>query len=510
MFVKILRSFEAMAFLQARTMLVFRARMSRPTNSDHDAKPLRSAGSTSPTQVGVFSKWRRKANKLIDQFLFDDWLADPELTRRARLIVRFGFLGVAFGTLYAAFYLEIRHFWGAIIIMVCSIGFGAAPWVMRKTHQLKLAGNGLAAIMTLGFTALSCVEGGLHGHAVAWLASVPLCALLVVGKESARFWVFTCFLVGTAVICVELKEINLPITYDPAWHALVTSAGYLGLIAFMFVLGLIFETGRERAFAKMQDALGKLASSNEQLVILNKEKTEFLGIAAHDLRNPLSTIIGYADFLGSSKEPADVAKMSNQIYSAGTRMRDLIVNLLDSNAIEEGRFSCKIERCELNALVAESVEHNQLGATRKQIAISVHTAPGLCARADQSAAVQILDNLISNAIKYSPPGTTVLVETWAEKDDVLVGVKDQGPGISEQDQKKLFGKFMRLTARPTGGESSTGLGLSIVKKLAEAMSGSVECRSVLGSGATFVVRLPGWTAGSATGEVLSSLDKAAV
>jgi signal transduction histidine kinase len=228
------------------------------------------------------------------------------------------------------------------------------------------------------------------------------------------------------------------------------------------------------------------------------------------LRNPLGTIIGYADFLGSSEEPADVAKMSKEIYSAGTRMRDLIVNLLDSNAIEEGRFSCKIERCELNALVAESVEHNQLGATRKQIAISVHTAPGLCARADQSAAVQILDNLMSNAIKYSPPGTTVLVETWAEKDDVLVGVKDQGPGISEPDQRKLFGKFTRLTARPTGGESSTGLGLSIVKKLAEAMSGSVECRSVLGSGARFVVRLPGWTAGSPYGDVASRLDTAAV
>ena len=429
--------------------------MSHLINSNHRAEPLRSAGSSTQTREGVFHCWKRRAGNLTDWFLCDDWRADPELARRGRLIVGFGFLGFFSGAIYAAFYLVIEHFWGAAIIVVCSIGFGAAPWVMRKTHQLRLTGNGLAAIMTLGFTALSCVEGGLHGHAVAWLASVPLCALLLVGKASARFWVFVCFFVGTLVVCAELKEINLPITYDPAWHSLVTSAGYVGLIAFMFVLGLIFETGRERAFSKMQDALAKLASSNERLSTLNKEKTEFLGIASHDLRNPLSIIIGYAELLQSKHGSADVDVVS-KIHSAGTRMRDLIVKLLDSNAIEEGRFSCKIERCELNALVAESVEHNQLSARRKEIAISVHTAQGLCAKADQSTTVQILDNLMSNAIKYSPPSSTVLVETWAEKDQVLVGVKDQGPGISEQDQQKLYGKFTRLTARPTGGESSTG------------------------------------------------------
>ncbi len=484
--------------------------MSRALNNSRNGKHEWSAASGAPERAPRFNSWRVKATKLIAGFRFDDWLVDPELTRRARLIVRFGFLGFAFGMLYAAFYLVIGHLWGAGIIVVCSAGFGATPWLMRKTHELKLAGNALAAIMTLGFTALACVEGGLRGHAVAWLASVPLCALLLVGKDSARFWVLMCFVVGGGVVAAEIAEIKLPMTYDPAWHSLITSAGYLGLIAFMFVLGLIFESGRELAFAKIQEALGQLASSNEKLVILNKEKTEFLGIAAHDLRNPLNIIIGYAQVLQAAHDPADVAVMSDEIHSAGTRMKDLIINLLDSNAIEEGRFSCKLERCELNTLVAESVQHNQLSATRKEIEISVHTAQGLCARADQSTTVQILDNLISNAIKYSPPNTTVLVETWAEKDDVLVGVKDQGPGISEQDQKKLFGKFTRLTARPTGGESSTGLGLSIVKKLAEAMSGSVECRSVLGSGATFIVRLPSWTAESTNDDMRSNLGRAAV
>jgi two-component system sensor histidine kinase/response regulator len=118
---------------------------------------------------------------------------------------------------------------------------------------------------------------------------------------------------------------------------------------------------------------------------------------------------------------------------------------------------------------------------------------GCRARGDRAAILQILDNLISNALKYSPPKTTVHVHTLPEREHVVVSVRDEGPGINEEDQKKLFQKFSRLSARPTGGESSTGLGLAIVKRLAEAMSGTVQCHSVPGSGATFSLRLPAWS-----------------
>jgi signal transduction histidine kinase len=124
----------------------------------------------------------------------------------------------------------------------------------------------------------------------------------------------------------------------------------------------------------------------------------------------------------------------------------------------------------------------------------VGISDGLWAMADRAAVMQVLDNLISNALKYSPPNTTVHVHALPEKDGIVINVRDEGPGISETDQKKLFQKFTRLTARPTGGESSTGLGLAIVKKLAEAMAGSIQCHSALGSGSAFVLRLPVSTA----------------
>jgi signal transduction histidine kinase len=294
----------------------------------------------------------------------------------------------------------------------------------------------------------------------------------------------------------------MPVTYDVRWESIVSSAGYLGLIAFMYLLGLIFETGRHQAYSKLKAALGDLAASNERLVHLNQEKNEFLGIAAHDLKSPLTVIVGCAELVGNTNDQEQIDEYSRMIVSAASRMRVLISDLLDANAIEQGKFISKVERCDITTLVRQSVEHNQAAATRKGIEIRLGASEGLWGKADRGAVLRILDNLISNALKYSPPQTTVHVHTMPEVDYIVLMVRDQGPGISEADQKKLFGKFTRLTARPTAGESSNGLGLSIVKRLVEAMSGTVQCQSILGTGATFIVRLPVWRAQE--GEATSS------
>ena len=456
---------------------------------------LTSAG-TSAEDAGSVRKspanFLQRFGELIDLPIPRSLLDDPEKARHARMVTRFGFLGAFFGLVYATFYLCIGHKWGATIILVCSTGYAAAPFIMRRQQAIEPAGHFLALILTLGFSALCCVEGGLHGHAIAWLVSVPLCSLLLLGQRPAIRWGLVAFLAAGTVIGLELAGINLPVAYDPRWTQVVSAAGYLGLIVFMFILGLVFENGRAQAAAKMQAALADLATSNERLVHLNNEKNEFLGIAAHDLKNPLTAIAGSAELITMTNDRNQLIKAANIIRSAATRMRDLITNLLDANAIEQGRFTSNLERCDLRALVEQTVEHNQPAAVKKEIAVRVGAAEGVWARADRAATLQILDNLISNALKYSPPHTTVHVHVLPETYHVLVKVRDEGPGISEADQKKLFQKFSRLSARPTGGESSTGLGLAIVKRLAEAMAGSVQCFSELGAGATFMLRLPVW------------------
>jgi signal transduction histidine kinase len=297
------------------------------------------------------------------------------------------------------------------------------------------------------------------------------------------------FLAAGVVVGCDLAGIELPETFAPKWDSLVSAAGYLGLVLFMSLLGFIFETGRAKAYARLAEALKKLETTNERLTYLNQEKNEFLGIAAHDLKNPLTVIMTSGELLKIVDESQTVHNIADKIVSASERMHHLITNLLDANTIEQGRYASKLERCEVSTLVTQIIEQNLPAAQRKQIEIRRGLSE-IYLRTDAAATLQILDNLISNAVKYSPHNSKVIVHLVPEKEHALVLVRDEGPGISEDDQKKLFQKFSRLSARPTGGESSTGLGLSIAKRLALTLGGDIQCHSVIGSGTTFSFRLP--------------------
>lgn len=437
-----------------------------------------------PTRLQVFFRW---FNSLVYRYVPAECRRDPELARRGRLVAHFGVQGTFFGVAYSLFYCAIGHIWGATAIVLCSVVFAYIPQFLRRTGQVRIAGEILVATMAAGFTALAYIEGGIHGHAVAWLASVPLCALLVLGQRSAMRWFLVSFAAGALVASTALVGWHLQPWYDARWGPLVDTAGNLGIIGFLFILGMVFETSRATAYYRMQSSLDDLAASNERLAHLNNEKTEFLGIAAHDLRNPLTAVIGFADMLTMEAE-SRVSDSGRTIGKAGRRMLDLINDLLDANKIESGQYASKTERIDFSVLVAQSIEHNRLSAERKKIALRFERQT-CWVQADRKGALQVLDNLISNAIKYSPPESSVALSIEENGAWVDLRVRDSGPGISERDQKKLFRKHTKLSAKPTAGESSVGLGLSIAKRLTEAMGGMIMCHSILGDGATFVLRL---------------------
>ena len=380
----------------------------------------------------------------LDRLIPAEMLADPENERRARLMTRFGFLGALFGSAYALFYLAIGHTWGAVIILLCTLGVMVSPFLMLWKNSVGPAANFFSFILTLGFLGLSGIEGGVHGHAIAWLVSVPLCALLLSGIGPALKWLIISFLAAGLLVGLDLAGVQLPVTYDLRWSALVSAGGYLGLILFMCVLGVLFERGRAQAYARMREALAQVAASNEQLTRLGQEKDEFLGIAAHDLRNPLTVILGNADLLRATAEGPGTRDLATMIVTASERMHQLIVNLLDVNAIEQGRFASTLERQDMGALLAACVDDSRPSATRKRIELRLGLSPDVFVRADGMAARQVLDNLISNAIKYSPFDSTVQVHLLCEREQALIRVRDEGPGISEEDQKRLFQKFSRL------------------------------------------------------------------
>jgi signal transduction histidine kinase/ligand-binding sensor domain-containing protein/CHAT domain-containing protein len=248
----------------------------------------------------------------------------------------------------------------------------------------------------------------------------------------------------------------------------------------------------------IHDRTATLAEQNILLELANAEKNEFLGIAAHDLKNPLSGIQGTAELLislGDSFSPEERQQFLTSIYQSSERMFELIKNLLDINAIENGGLNLTPIALNPTTLLRHVIDQYSLRAEKKQIQLHFTAAEHIIKEeiavfADEPATMQVLENLVSNAVKYSPHKKNIFVRLTTRYDMVRIEVQDEGPGISQEDQQKLFGKFARLTAEPTGGEHSTGLGLSIVKKLVEAMNGKIWCESELGNGACFILELP--------------------
>jgi two-component system, sensor histidine kinase and response regulator len=234
----------------------------------------------------------------------------------------------------------------------------------------------------------------------------------------------------------------------------------------------------------------ELKHARQRLRELNDEKNEFMGIVAHDLRSPLGTINGFAELLLEDATMArpEIEDSIRRIRETATRMAEMVQNLLDANRIERGEMALKLAPSDLGALVAAVVEAQRPRALAKNQTLRFQGPTGpVPALIDPSVTVQVIENLVSNAVKYSPPGKNIFVWLLQPAKAIRCEVRDEGPGLSAEDQTKLFGKFARLSAKPTGGEHSTGLGLSIVKKLVEAMNGRVWCESEPGRGATFIV-----------------------
>lgn len=237
----------------------------------------------------------------------------------------------------------------------------------------------------------------------------------------------------------------------------------------------------------------ELIKLNDQLKRLNQEKDEFLGIAAHDLKNPINNISLIAKILSSSEELSsdDIHGFAEDITVSSEKMLELIKNLLDINAIEQGEL--KVNKATAN--IYELIEFNIFSFKTKAKAknINLHfdsTDKEINVLTDSTLFMQVMDNLISNSIKYSEPGKSVFIRLSKINSNAVIRVIDEGPGFTDEDKRNIFKKFARLSAQPTAGEYSTGLGLSIVKKITEELNWSIELNSEPNKGAEFTVTIP--------------------
>lgn len=256
-------------------------------------------------------------------------------------------------------------------------------------------------------------------------------------------------------------------------------------------LSVIVEKGRLVSEIAAQKTA--IEQRNDELRRLNDQQNAFLGIAAHDLRSPIGLIQMTAQLLldpEAQLSREQQTKFTQDILRHTDHMLRLLNDVLDVTQIESGNLSLEETPIELADLLAEAVKWHTLVATPKGTRVQLQPVITGRVMADPLRVRQVVDNLISNAVKYSPPGSLVRVGMQRIDRGWRIAVKDQGPGLTSADRQRLFQDFARLSARPTGGEKSTGLGLAIVRRIVEAHGGQVGAESTPGQGATFWFTLP--------------------
>ena len=271
------------------------------------------------------------------------------------------------------------------------------------------------------------------------------------------------------------------------------------LLSLTCTLALVSIIRRDKINARL---LSKLKSTNRQLndevqartsqlTEAIKAKDHFMGVAAHDLKSPLSGIEGLVELIKMENKnmSATEAEYLGHIQYSCKKMQRLIIDILDVNRIEQGKAVVNWQKVSIMPILGQI----QLGfapqATKKNIDLQIEGIDETM-ETDPDNLSRILENLVSNAIKFSPSMKKVSLSVSSEHHQVKFKVADEGPGIPQEEQSRLFNKFQRLSNRPTNSEISTGLGLSIVKELATQLGGEITFASEVGKGSTFIVRLP--------------------
>ena len=388
----------------------------------------------------------------------------------------------------------------ASITLAFMIFCGLCLWFLKRTGRYQLTAILLCSIPIFTLTRAALQEEGLVSMYVPLLLVIPSLGFLM-ARLIGGF-----FLTG-----LILASLTVLLFHTPAEPHQVNRYSIL-------VFATLLWTACALTFYKVNStARRKVESANHTLDALNKKleqetqklqhaleiNEEILSITAHELKNPLGGIIGLADIvLEDHKEhPAlleeSVLENLPIIRKEAEHVLKIVKDLLDKHRLGQ-QPELKKSQLLINEIISTVIRWNTVQMEKKGIRIHSSIPSNILIQADEDAILRVLDNYVSNAIKYSPEGTEIRIEvntTLAENEStpnpmVKVVVIDEGPGLTEEDKRNVFGKMKRLSAKPTAGEHSTGLGLYIVKSLIEEQGGVVGVESEYGQGARFWFALP--------------------
>lgn len=308
---------------------------------------------------------------------------------------------------------------------------------------------------------------------------IPILLISLYNKSEKTLLLINALFAAIIWFIADYNSINYSNLFNPIWNAFVR------FIVFIIIGSLVLV---------LKEKYKNVLKLNEELKILNEEKNKFIGVAAHDLRNPIGAIYSFSNLIienYSNNMDSKGLKMLSYIKDLSNNSLKLLKDLLDVSQIESGTVNLQLKYENYIEFITKYMQFNLLIAKKKEINIRLETTEKeIFFLFDDHYLSEVINNLLTNAIKFSYPKSEIIIKITTSKNFVKTEVIDQGQGIPKEEQAKLFNYFQKTSVQPTNGETSTGLGLAIAKKIIIEHKGTIGVNSELGKGANFYYELP--------------------
>lgn len=438
-------------------------------------------------------------SSFIDYFIHLDRFNDHKKLRQTRLLIKGSFLTSLFSNsyLWLSFYFEFDK--GVYLMTFNVVGFLLLPLLCKTKTNINIIGNLYVALGAVAVILLAFYSGGVYSAIYPWIVAIPILALLMVNKFSASIWGAISLITMVAMGVMQVNEFKFPVEYNETlkdeWFLTIMP----GLLLILLFISYVFEYTLSKALSKLERQNDQLIEQKEiiaeqttELRRLVDEKDYIIRILAHDLRSPLNNIRSLVQLHEVDTNASRKKETINRINHTVTNAKVLVDKVLEMDASEQRDMHIHLEEINLNDISVFISENLRDVAQKKDITLVIESnASDAVIKADRSYLSLIFENLVSNSIKFSEPGKEVIIRTFTQENKLIVEVEDRGPGINKEEENLLFGKFSKLSNKPTAGESSTGLGLSLVKRYTNLLNGEVAYKGPSKSGgAIFVVELP--------------------
>jgi signal transduction histidine kinase len=428
-------------------------------------------------------------NSFVDFFIHESRFSQPSELRKARIFVRTCLLTSLFSLAYVTLssYFEFKE--GVYLMAFNVISCLILPIFARTRMPISWLGNVFLFVGGTTILIIAYLTGGVWSSVYLWIIVIPVVALLIVNKLSSIVWgvISLGSMIGFGFL--DIRNNQLP-NYDTG-AIIVYVAVISGLLLIILLISLVFEFTMTNALKEVESKNETIAYQAAKLEDLVEEKDYIIRILSHDLRSPLANITGLVELMRIEQSPEERNANLEMITRAANNANNLVKRVLEMDASDQKDVKTELSSLYIVEIIEAVMHDSQKIASEKNIQLHMHdNSTNKTVLADRTCLTQVFQNLISNAIKFSVTNSQVQAVLTNNNGSVQVRIIDEGPGIKPEEESKLFKKFSKLSARPTAGESSAGLGLSLVKRYAELTGGKVWYERKSGVGSTFVVEIP--------------------